>query len=514
MKDIYLKSKQFFERAKSFVSILGAEFTKVKLEILGFSGLTKAFWLLLAIYALALSSLIRADILYIDDIGRKLEGFMGWINFSRYLSCIFSIFVHTDLYLSDIAPLTQIIAVFFIVLASLIVIMALKREKKITYWDVIAIIPLGLSPYFLECFSFRYDSPYMALSVLASIAPILFIDSKPFIYVSSIILGILISCTTYQASLGIFPMLVLFVVYKKWQDGLPAKDALKKVFVSAIPYLGALLFFKFMLFYDHKQYISTEMYPLRELPSGILNNLQIYYKVIASDFEYKYRISFGLLLASFLLQALRYKNHPVGKNSIVTLILLFLLSILPFGVYIVLKDNAIAPRMMYGFGVCVSLLAVFSVNSPRALNSKVAITIISWCLFVFSFTYGNALKEMDRYMKFRMESAIVTLNSIETFNGSEEKDLQLIGGYIVSPAIKNMSQNKYVLRRLLFSNYCKVYDWSWETYYFCKFYGLKNINGIWYKDRIDLSKKNLPLIKETHYEKIYHADNDWVVELK
>lgn len=39
---------------------------------------------------------------------------------------------------------------------------------------IAAVVPLGLSPWFLECFSYKFDSPYMALSVLASVIPFIF----------------------------------------------------------------------------------------------------------------------------------------------------------------------------------------------------------------------------------------------------------------------------------------------------------------------------------------------------
>ena len=123
---------------------------------------------------LSISAILKADFKYADDLGRVVNGYRGWGNFSRYLSNLFSIFLHADTYLTDISPLPQIFAIIIMALASIILIHLFSNGKKITFFNIIAVIPLTINPYFLECLSYKYDAPYMAISVLASIIPFLF----------------------------------------------------------------------------------------------------------------------------------------------------------------------------------------------------------------------------------------------------------------------------------------------------------------------------------------------------
>ncbi len=44
----------------------------------------KQFLFLLTIYLLAFTSIIRANVAYVDDIGRTYAGYHGWLDWSRY----------------------------------------------------------------------------------------------------------------------------------------------------------------------------------------------------------------------------------------------------------------------------------------------------------------------------------------------------------------------------------------------------------------------------------------------
>ena len=130
--------------------------------------LLKPTLILSAIYLLAMSAILRANFYYYDDIQRACWGWPEW-GFSRHLSNILSKFLHAEAYLSDISPLPQLLAILIISFASVIAVYLITEEKRFSFWHFVAAIPIGLSPYFLECLSYKYDSPYMALSVLFSV---------------------------------------------------------------------------------------------------------------------------------------------------------------------------------------------------------------------------------------------------------------------------------------------------------------------------------------------------------
>lgn len=70
----------------------------------------KQFLVLLLIYLLAFSAIIRANYSYVDDIGRTFAGYHGWLDWSRWTTEILATFIHAGWHLTDISPLPQILA--------------------------------------------------------------------------------------------------------------------------------------------------------------------------------------------------------------------------------------------------------------------------------------------------------------------------------------------------------------------------------------------------------------------
>lgn len=98
------------------------------------------------IYIIALLSLFRANFNYIDDLGRVTQGYRNWINWSRYISQELSVLINTQKTLTDISPLTQLIAIIIIALAGVIIIYTFTGKKTVQLSMMAAVVPLGLSP--------------------------------------------------------------------------------------------------------------------------------------------------------------------------------------------------------------------------------------------------------------------------------------------------------------------------------------------------------------------------------
>ncbi len=195
-------------------------------EKLDLDFILKVTVILCAVFLLAMCAVFRANFNYIDDLGRTLQGYRGWENFSRYISTYLSVFVHAGRRLTDISPLPQIISVIWMAFASSIIIKLFSDDKKITIWNICAVVPMTLSPYFLECLSYKFDAPYMALSVLVSIIPFGFYKFGCRVFVTVSVLGLLVMCMTYQASSGIYPLIAIFLYAKFWNEGIESKKLL------------------------------------------------------------------------------------------------------------------------------------------------------------------------------------------------------------------------------------------------------------------------------------------------
>ena len=92
---------------------------KVKEEISRFwksnRFLLKPFLTLLVIYLMGVSAIILAGVHYADDVARTTYGYAGWNGFSRYVDTVLAHILHADGYLTNIAPLPQLLAVAILV---------------------------------------------------------------------------------------------------------------------------------------------------------------------------------------------------------------------------------------------------------------------------------------------------------------------------------------------------------------------------------------------------------------
>ena len=481
---------------KSITQIFG-EFRTASLALFQTQGFWKYFLIAFSIYLLGILSLIRADVYYIDDLGRAAIGYKEWDNFSRYISWLLSTPMHMSTTLSDIAPLTQLVAIAFLSFASVILVWSVREiiwknedrlwesseipyKKRLTVVGIIASIPIGLSPYFLEELSFRFDSPYMALSVLFSVIPFVFIHHiKAYIPVSFLCsLGM---CMTYQASSGIEIILVSFFAFLMLnQTNAGIKKTLAFVCVSLSCYLLALGCFKLFIMHPfaHAQ-ASTEMYHLSDLPSGFLKNVIMYVGYLWNDFGLSgIKLCFFGILGFFVLSSVYQAKINKAISALLALIILGIGIVFSYGTYLVLVEPLTRPRAFIGIGVFAATISVYVVSAWRGwahkkeeiarANSENLITrsapqraffvlsaivagFFSWSLIVFANSYGNALAAQSKYLDFRFTLLLNDLvNSVPKKAADYQNYLYRIKGWVTAaPIVENSSKDNRIMKRLV-----------------------------------------------------------------
>jgi len=469
-----------------------------------FRSLGRAFTALTAVYMLFVVPVIRANVNYIDDMSRKAYGDAGWEDFSRYLSNVISKLLNANEYLTDISPLTQMIAVLLIASASLIIIVVFTERDKISGWSIISVLPLGMSPYFLECISYKFDAPYMALSILAGVTPLLFCGYHAVFYVVCTIACVLVTCTTYQAALGIFPVCVILLVFMKWKDNGDIRGLLRLTVHSAAGYLVGVAVYRIFLMTPVDSYVSSKIFPIVQLPAGVISNLRKYLTYVYQDFDAWWLFFIFMIAVSFIVLTVgssKRDKKAVAAAAVLTAAVTMCLS---FGVYIAFRLPIFACRGMYGFGVWIAVIAVICTNYKASQIARAGCLCLSWCFFAFSYTYGNALEEQQRYVAFRTEMIIADLDRLPEFSAKESADVQITGTVGVSPIVKNMDQYDGVLHRLMVED-----QWYWTTYQFSCYYGMKNVNVV-----PELEKTELPVLLDGVYNRIRGDGDCYLIELK
>lgn len=474
--------------------------------------------ILLVVYLVGILAIIRANFYYIDDLGRAFWGYRGFQYFSRYVSEFGSILIHADTELTDISPLPQILATGIMAISGVAILHLITEKERFSVIEYIAMVPLCLSPYFLECISYKFDALYMAISVLASVAPALLYSKKmPGGYVLSVILGTLIMCMSYQSSSGIFPMLTALLALKKWNHGEAVKELLRFVMLSAVGYLVGLVLFSEVIMNPVSQgdYVSPALPPIKEIPYYFFYNLKHYYTLILSDLKKGWLLLIAVLLVGFVYISVWESKRKWYCALPMTIAGLGVILALAFGAYPAMTNPLFEPRAMYGFGVMVSMIAVYTVSETgrrEYLVPRIACLALSWCFFIFAFTYGNALDVQQDYTDYRIAAVIDDLDETGAFNSEEPKTVQVVGTIGYAPGIYAMDQDYQILNRLipiLFQDS----SWEWGVFEFENYYALPKVK--WSRDEnIDLRDMDLPLLRDSIYHTIRGNSEYLLIELK
>lgn len=470
----------------------------------------KAFCLLLLIYVVGSAALLRANFYYQDDVSRAVYGYKLWDYFGRFLSTALATFIHSGDFLTDIAPLPQLLALGIMAFSGIILLSVLCDRTRFSLWELIAVVPLALNPYFLECLSFRFDAVYMAVSVLAGIAPLLYRKRGGLQYVLAAMLGTLAICTSYQSATGIFPVLVILLAVDLWNRGGSFRDSVRLSLSSAAGYGLGLVYFKLVLMRPADAgYVSNAMPSLNRLLPTMVENLKRYYHYVLTDMKSWWLVLILLIGVLFLGAMVRGSQQKKWLCALVSALALGAMAMLCFGIYPALAAPLFAPRAMYGFGVLIAALSIAVCRGRHFSLAKLPTVVLAWAFFVFSLTYGNALNVQKEYTEFRIQLVLQDLNQLDLMDTEETVTLFLSGSIGQAPALAQYPRDGGILDRLIPETFSGGDDLA--QYQFFGYYGLPNVQR---GTEENWPEQELPLLKDTLYHSIYGEENQILVELK
>lgn len=483
--------------------------------------LVKPFLVLLSIYLLGILAIILARVHYADDVARTAYGYAGWSGFSRYISTILSHGLHADNYLTNIAPLPQILAVAMLSLASLVMIIVVLgkdifRQKWTKWiWIVVAVLPLGLCLYMLECLSYQYDAVYMGMSVLFAVFPLMFYRRFRFLYAIMIVVGVLGVCMTYQASIGIYLILATLVAMKEWNEKKKVGEVAKFVGLSVVVFALTVVVFQKFLMIPREVYASNAVPGVNEFPPMFLSHLLKYFELVISDFKILWLVLVAVIAISFVIVfAIRSKRNKIIA-VICGVIGVILMAVMAYALYAALERPLYATRAMYAIGAWVAVMGVYVVGGEckiiwKRVSQIVPVAVLSWCFLIFGFTYGNMLAEQNIYRNKQIGMVMDDLNEIIVGLGSGLKVIQVEGQIGWAPVVAHAPEGDYrILKRLLRPSF--GIDVPWMAYEITQNSGFSNLI---YNLNIDLDEASLPKLKETVLYNIYGDEDGILVKFK
>ena len=478
--------------------------------------LVKPILIMSGIYLLGIISLLRANFLYRDDITRSAWGGAGgWYDWSRYVSEFLHVFIHGDINLTDISPLPQLLAIPILAIGSVLLVYVLNHSN-ITIIGLLASVPLGLSPYILECLSYKYDAAYMALSILASIFPFLFhIRTKAFMFCS--VISLLVMCMTYQTSSGIYLLITMVLGFNDW---ISKRKTNREVFLflgrAGLSFCLAMAIFKFFLMRPYNTYVSNAMFSLPQLLPGVLTNIKTYINTINCDFGYIWKALIGLIFCFFVGKSVYISRRNQMISFVTAIVVLCVLFVLSFGVYLALGHPLFEPRALYGFGALIAIIGIYVVYKFNN-TAKVLVLALSWSFFVFAFSYGNSLADQMRYANFRIT---ILLNDLSALYPDKDKDenkisIQLKNSIGFSPVVRNTGKRNPVIYRLV-PGVLTDDDYLFSVFYLMEYFNyapFSTANLMRTDTLVDYSSLGLPVVLKTYYHTIRSDGKRILVEL-
>ncbi|MDR0596396.1 MAG: glucosyltransferase domain-containing protein, partial [Clostridiales Family XIII bacterium] len=407
-------------------------------------------------YIVAISAILRANFNYVDDMGRSLSGYRIWDTSSRYVNQWLSVLLHTDNHLTDISPLTQVLAAGVIAAGSVALVYILS-DGRVTVPKLIAALPLGLSPYFLCCISYKFDAPYMAMSVTASIVPFVFANSRRWLFGAVSVGCLLVMCMSYQASSGIYIMLLIVLCFREWNEkGQRSRDGVKFLLYGGALYVLSLLIYKLFFMHPVNSYYSTDLFPPAAFLPGVAANLGKYISSIeaaSNPLWTALTIAVAVLFVVVLVANSKRRRAAALFSSLGILALMFFVS---YGIYLAMQGPQFATRALLGAG---ALLAVLCVTAVRVRPRPLALPVFAlcWCFFVFSFTYGNALAEQKDYVDFRTDILAADLGRAFPTEDLTKMTMRIEGtaGY-AAPIEKNIALRYPVIKTMVPVQLCST----------------------------------------------------------
>ena len=414
------------------------------------------------IYLIALSALILANFNYIDDRNRILYGLFEFFWWNRHSSTFAAslLSLNSDYFVVTF-PYSLFISIFLLSLSSIIFLKTIDNKLIHSKIALLASVSIGLSPYYLENLSYKFDAPLMALSVFASIFPFLFVRYSKIFIITSIIM-LLIMLTSYQASSGIYMMICIFLAFIKILQN-DTKGAFRIFICFVISYLIVGILY-LMIYRPEATYANTHILPFKYFFIGISRHIIEYTKMIYSDFGGANRVYlfliFGFVLIFIAKSIIDSKINKILAFllSIFCVVVLFILS---FGLYLIIETPTLYPRSFIGFGVFIGILSIYSIHKNKILSSVLIIIFVHY-LIMFANFYGQALKAQSDYENFRWT---LMLNDLGKFLNTSHMDIEskfnikTTGNAGVNPVIAKSKKQYPIIDRLvpILQN-----EWSWS----------------------------------------------------
>lgn len=150
---------------------------------------------------------------YIDDVRRQAEGVTNFaLDYSRWGSEISVILLNGSSRIADLGLASFFLSGVIVTIATAVVLRTLFPARVPLYAAVASVI-IGINPWGMELWSFRFDTPFMFLSFVFSVLPFLW-WGRWWVFTPVAAVSVFVVHNYYQQTAGIFLVMTVVLLYR------------------------------------------------------------------------------------------------------------------------------------------------------------------------------------------------------------------------------------------------------------------------------------------------------------
>lgn len=459
--------------------------------------------------------LITANVYYRDDLDRVISGYYGWSSMGRPLADFVSQFLSNWTVLSiDVFPLNLFLSCLFLAFSSYVICNKILDKYKINNSLILSSIIL-INPLFIQNMLYRFDSTSMSLAILfAALAYCVEFKSVAITYISKILLSV-VSLSLYQPCYNLFMGLIALEII----CATIKNNNVKNIFI--ITAKGGFYFLLSYIIYMitvAKIYVtSSRAEIIKPNEDGIKQIIKTNENLIGIINTYVDTIGINQIIFLSIAFFISLILSSIKRNDVIKKISFILLSILIIyvsflGPTMVLKDAPVMARGIVTIPVLfmISLLFICEVNRKFKIINYIIIIIVLTPMISFSYYTGNAIKNQREY-----EDNIFSMINYDLLNKANfniEK-VMITGSLGVSPASRNIVRMKPLVSSVLSNVY------GFQSSYLLTINGVKNVEPAYGKDNAyrELIKESMKdsenIISQNEKYSIYKNNSDVIIKL-
>ncbi|MQU00179.1 hypothetical protein GHO34_07740 [Pseudomonas sp. FSL R10-2245] len=471
----------------------------------------------LVILGLALIPIISSDIYYMDDLYRVVLGIKGWSGDARpFADFFYSVLTLQSNIMPDLFPAPLILAVVILCFVFSMLSERFSNGRGILF--AFCVCPLILNPLFSSNLHFRYDSPFMVLSVAFALLSFCFSFKKFVSYFLVTAVFVILTLSTYQVSVNIFAALVIVEFLFSSTKG-DFRVAVLRLISRGIGFVtGYIIYAKVIIpfvqvnkyFLEYSTAVGLDKAGLLKVFDNVISSFSIFINSQSSGFEifvFFVVAAYVLSFASLLISSYANKNSSTLALALSSVVAFFMFVVLIPGVMIFSEQPLFFARGYIGFGGFISAMLI-----PLCWASFKILKYILIVPYIYMIGFFYAAHNAFKIENDHVET--IAMSIINDINSAAKDDIKYIyvdGKRQYSAGAEVIAIAYPLIKPILPQAFSQQQDGG---LYVLKRLGLPDVKYAVAENAKTTSDECLPKIKRHYYDICFGGDNTAYVKFK